>query len=231
MMPAPPRPSACVNRHAAFLSHIEGLGSQLATQRSAREVASRAARAAQEAAALALHRRQNGDPSGSSEALRVASRHLVDSLAGRSEDEETFSAAAQVVVAAQTFDAFLVTGTLGARPMPSEEWLPIAPEPAPVIRRHAGEKAPRLEQAAGQPSAQSALSGQLEYTDEEWLGGLISGAHEIGRYAGVAATHGDVTSVRKSRAVVAALHEHLMGFDFRNGPLRRSFDSLKYVVP
>ena len=67
-------------------------------------------------------------------------------------------------------------------------------------------------------------------TDEEWLGGLISASHEIGRYASNAATAGDTASVRASAAVVAALHEEMEAFDFRNGGLRRSFDSLKYVV-
>ena len=60
------------------------------------------------------------------------------------------------------------------------------------------------------------------YTDDEWLGALISSAHEIGRYASAAATSGDAASVGAAKRCVAALHEAMAAFDLRNGNLRRS---------
>ncbi|KAL1522086.1 hypothetical protein AB1Y20_021729 [Prymnesium parvum] len=65
--------------------------------------------------------------------------------------------------------------------------------------------------------------------DESWLSGMVGAAHEIGRYAANRATCGDTRSVEAAADVVSALHDALALFDFRNGNLRRSFDSLKYV--
>ena len=73
-------------------------------------------------------------------------------------------------------------------------------------------------------------SQEVEYDDNEWLLGLISASHEISRYAIGRGTHADSVSVGVARDVTSALLEALLAFDLRNGPLRRSYDSLKYVV-
>lgn len=189
VLPSAPRALGLARRHAPFLAHIEDLAASLREARAGREASGKAARAAQDLATLAIHRRQIGDADGAATALSAAADDLGASLHGRvdgSDEEPTFSTAAQQLIAAETFDAFLRTGTLGARPSST-------------------------------------------YTDEEWLGGLIAATHEVGRYAGLAATAGDVRSVEGAAAVVGALHEGLMNFDFRNGSLRRGFDSVKYV--
>ena len=225
IIPVPPRATGSVSdgdRHAAFLAHVEELKATLASQRAEREVAGRASRAASDAAALAIHFRHNGMPENAAGQMSTASANLALSLAGRDEEEAFFSHAAQSLAAAQAFDAFLATGTLGVRSAPREDWAPRAP----------GSKKRKLDDEAepGAAAASAAAATVASYTDEEWLGGLVSAAHEIGRYASVAATAGDVASVEAARAVVGALHEAMQAFDLRNGNLRRSFDSLKYVV-
>jgi len=66
--------------------------------------------------------------------------------------------------------------------------------------------------------------------DVEWLGGLLTVPHEIGRYATRRATAGDAKSVGAARDAIAELHASLLLFDFRNGPLRKSYDGVKYVL-
>ena len=68
------------------------------------------------------------------------------------------------------------------------------------------------------------------YSDGEWLQGLIQATHEMVRYAAGAATVGDTVTVEASRDAVSALHEALLTFDLRNGPLRKSYDGVKYCV-
>ena len=198
LAPAPPRALIAQAAHASFAAHIAKYQSELETRRKGFQEANAAGRSAENHAALALHRRHNGDPDGASAALAAAAQSLsvaqkwvaeqTSDAAGQEQDGGFFSGASQNIVSAQAFESFLATGALGPRPAPTA------------------------------------------CTDEEWLGGLISASHEIGRYASNAATAGDTASVRASAAVVAALHEELEAFDFRNGGLRRSFDSLKYVV-
>ena len=203
----------------AFLAHIEELRQLLLAQRVERESAGKAARAAADAAALAVHFRHIGDAPSADAAISEAVCALAESLGSRDEEDISFSNAASALATAQAFDAFIFTGTLGARSAPHMDW---TSEP-PRAPREPGVKAPRLnEDGAAVPTP--------SYTDEEWLQGLISAAHEIGRYANVMATAGDTHSVEAARAVVNALHEALQAFDLRNGPLRRSYDSLKYVV-
>eukprot|EP00908_Phaeocystis_cordata_P014477 Transcript_25576.p1 GENE.Transcript_25576~~Transcript_25576.p1 ORF type:complete len:463 (-),score=188.37 Transcript_25576:102-1490(-) len=189
-VPAPPVSLIVAATHTTFETHIRAFQDKLVAQRAEVEEASRHARSAQSHAALAIHRRQCGDAEGAAAAFANAVQSLGEALPLRTEHEQdsgSLSAAAQQVVAAEAFESFLASGTLGPR-------------------------------KAGTCS------------DEEWLAGLVLAAHEIGRYAGVAATSGDALSVRAGAAVVCALHEELAQFDLRNGSLRRSFDSLKYVV-
>ena len=66
--------------------------------------------------------------------------------------------------------------------------------------------------------------------DAEYVGGLLGAAQELVRYATRRATSGDAASVAVCRDGVLKLHEALLEFDFRNGPLRRKFDGLKYAL-
>lgn len=48
------------------------------------------------------------------------------------------------------------------------------------------------------------------------------------RYAVVKATARDVAEVERCRSMVEAISGELIQFDFRNGPLRKKYDSVKY---
>lgn len=73
-------------------------------------------------------------------------------------------------------------------------------------------------------------SGASPCNDEEYLGGAIGFAQELVRYALHRACEVDVASVEISRQLVMELNQVLLGFDFRNGSLRRKFDGLKYAL-
>ena len=72
-------------------------------------------------------------------------------------------------------------------------------------------------------------------TDEEYLGGAIGMCHDLAR-AGVdrASRAGTdptaVPFVRGARDACTRVLEELLQFDFRNGPLRRKYDSTKYAL-
>ena len=189
--------------HLAFLAHATQLRAELQLQREARDKAAAESRLAQDALALALHSRLQGDATVAAASLREASSLLAAQLRasapGTELREHTLGHAAQSLVCALTLDAFFATGTLGTRPT-----LP--------------------------PAAEGEADDTADFSDEEWLMGMISACHEIGRYATRQATRGDVASVVMSRGVVLALNEELMAFDFRNSPLRRAYDGTKYVV-
>ncbi|KAL4159635.1 hypothetical protein PRNP1_000210 [Phytophthora ramorum] len=63
---------------------------------------------------------------------------------------------------------------------------------------------------------------------KEYLGGVIDFTGELMRFAVVKATARDVEEVKRCKALVEAISGELIQFDFRNGPLRRKFDSVKY---
>ena len=79
------------------------------------------------------------------------------------------------------------------------------------------------------PRNAMAISGLDSVEDQSYLGGLITAARHLERYAIGRATHGDRTSVMACQNFVEALLAKLMEFDFRNGPLRRSYDGVKYT--
>ncbi|KAF1333816.1 Translin-like protein, partial [Globisporangium splendens] len=56
----------------------------------------------------------------------------------------------------------------------------------------------------------------------------VHSAGELMRYAVVKATSRNVNEVERCRAMVEAISGELIQFDFRNGPLRKKFDSVKY---
>ncbi|CAI5728013.1 unnamed protein product [Peronospora effusa] len=62
----------------------------------------------------------------------------------------------------------------------------------------------------------------------EYLGGVIDFTGELMKYAVVKATARNVEEVKRCKAMVEAISGELIQFDFRNGPLRRKFDSVKY---
>ena len=68
-------------------------------------------------------------------------------------------------------------------------------------------------------------------TDEEYLAGACMGlAQDLQRYGLGRATARDVDSVKTACDLVRALLDYLLGFDFRNGPLRRKYDGTKYSL-
>eukprot|EP01039_Chlorochromonas_danica_P000217 gene217-232_t len=67
-------------------------------------------------------------------------------------------------------------------------------------------------------------------TDDEYLGALTGFSQELSRYVINRACENDVQSIEISRLAVLQINEALLSLDFRNGPLRRKYDSVKYAV-
>lgn len=68
-------------------------------------------------------------------------------------------------------------------------------------------------------------------TDEEYLAGVCIGlAQDLARYGVGRATVRDANSVSIARDLVSDLMTYLLKFDFRNGPLRRKYDGVKYAL-
>lgn len=70
---------------------------------------------------------------------------------------------------------------------------------------------------------------ELEFVDRsEYLGGLADLTGEVTRYAVIQASKRDVPAVEHCKELVDALYGQLILFDFRNGSLRKKFDSVKW---
>jgi len=68
-------------------------------------------------------------------------------------------------------------------------------------------------------------------TDEEYLSGACMGlSQDLSRYGMGRATARDVKSVEAAKDLVAEILDYLLQFDFRNGPLRRKYDGVKYQI-
>lgn len=67
-------------------------------------------------------------------------------------------------------------------------------------------------------------------TDEEYIGACLNVAQDIARYCVARAREGDDDSVLLSRDLLDQFMKKMLEFDFRNGPLRRKFDGLKYAL-
>lgn len=73
-------------------------------------------------------------------------------------------------------------------------------------------------------------------TDEEYLGGACIGlCHDLAKYvvtrASIAVEDASaVPFIKRSRDAVSLILEELLQYDFRNGPLRRKYDSTKYAL-
>ncbi|KAL7536333.1 hypothetical protein ACHAXR_007913 [Thalassiosira sp. AJA248-18] len=73
-------------------------------------------------------------------------------------------------------------------------------------------------------------------TDEEYLGGACIGlCHDLSKYGVTRASNAvhdaaAVPFIKRARDAVSLILEELLEFDFRNGPLRRKYDSTKYAL-
>ncbi|KAL3934896.1 MAG: hypothetical protein SGBAC_009476 [Bacillariaceae sp.] len=80
-------------------------------------------------------------------------------------------------------------------------------------------------------SSSSSSNKNAEYSDQEYLTGVLSFVNfDLKRYVIGKGTVRDAASVRLARDMVATLLDHLLQFDFRNGPLRRKYDGVKYTL-
>ena len=79
------------------------------------------------------------------------------------------------------------------------------------------------------PSYGSSDLTAVRMHDDVYISGVISAAHEIRKYAVRRAALKDIVSIGICRDVVKDLLTQLLEFDFRNGPLRRKYDSVKYI--
>ena len=89
------------------------------------------------------------------------------------------------------------------------------------------------------PSAFIVKDGDLErniVTDEEYLAGACIGLCQdlvhfgVTRAANAGVDPTVITDVQKARDIVAMIFEELLKFDFRNSPLRKKYDGIKYSV-
>jgi predicted translin family RNA/ssDNA-binding protein len=114
-----------------------------------------------------------------------------------------------------------------------------------IVRQQTSDRAPRLanlslrmEEVVRLKAFQHFLvTGKLispspmHFTDEEYLAGACMGlAQDLQRYGLGRATARDVPSVKAACELVQAILNYLLGFDFRNGPLRRKYDGTKYAL-
>ncbi|GMH95191.1 hypothetical protein TrVE_jg12933 [Triparma verrucosa] len=68
-------------------------------------------------------------------------------------------------------------------------------------------------------------------SDEEYLGGIMAFCnYDIQRYVVGRAIERDTSSVEICKGLVGEMFEKFSEFDFRNGPIRRKFDGIKYAV-
>jgi len=68
----------------------------------------------------------------------------------------------------------------------------------------------------------------LGITPEEYLGGLADLTGELGRRAVTLATDRKADEVKKIKEFTEMIYGEFVQFDFRNGDLRRKYDSIKY---
>lgn len=74
-------------------------------------------------------------------------------------------------------------------------------------------------------------AGGVSMTDEEYLAGACMGlSQDLARYALGRATVRDVASVQAAQDLAARILDFLVQLDFRNGPLRRKYDGVKYAL-
>jgi len=69
---------------------------------------------------------------------------------------------------------------------------------------------------------------ELNVSPEQYLGGLADFTGEIVRKAVLLATEKKTSEVKKIRDLVDDIYGQFVQFDFRNGDLRKKYDSIKY---
>jgi len=67
-------------------------------------------------------------------------------------------------------------------------------------------------------------------SDDEYIGAALGFAQELSRYVVGRASEGDEASIRICQSIIVQLNAKMLEFDFRNGPLRRKYDGLKYAL-
>eukprot|EP00581_Thalassiosira_minuscula_P013146 CAMPEP_0183728770 /NCGR_PEP_ID=MMETSP0737-20130205/28862_1 /TAXON_ID=385413 /ORGANISM="Thalassiosira miniscula, Strain CCMP1093" /LENGTH=496 /DNA_ID=CAMNT_0025960793 /DNA_START=137 /DNA_END=1627 /DNA_ORIENTATION=+ len=72
-------------------------------------------------------------------------------------------------------------------------------------------------------------------TDEDYLAGVIALCHDLAKVGVTRASNAGtdpiaIPFIRSARDAVSDILEELLQFDFRNGPLRRKYDSTKYAL-
>eukprot|EP00930_Biecheleria_cincta_P009513 TRINITY_DN111279_c0_g1_i1.p1 TRINITY_DN111279_c0_g1~~TRINITY_DN111279_c0_g1_i1.p1 ORF type:complete len:455 (-),score=105.44 TRINITY_DN111279_c0_g1_i1:92-1456(-) len=66
--------------------------------------------------------------------------------------------------------------------------------------------------------------------DEEYLMASLGFAQQLSRYCVGRACENDTNSIGICRELILQLNEKMLQMDFRNGPLRRKYDGLKYAL-
>lgn len=66
--------------------------------------------------------------------------------------------------------------------------------------------------------------------DEEYIGAALGFAQDLSRYVVGRASEGDEVSIYICQELIVQLNAKMLEFDFRNGPLRRKYDGLKYAL-
>eukprot|EP01032_Pedospumella_encystans_P012231 gene12231-14163_t len=79
----------------------------------------------------------------------------------------------------------------------------------------------------GKVATQSSLQ---PCNDNEYIGAVLSFAQSLNQYALGVACEGDVASIELCLGVLTEVNAKMLEFDFRNGPLRRKYDGLKYAL-
>jgi len=69
---------------------------------------------------------------------------------------------------------------------------------------------------------------ELDLTEDEYLGACADLTGELGRRAVILATERKAEEVKKIRDFTDDIYGEFVKFDFRNGELRRKYDSIKY---
>lgn len=76
----------------------------------------------------------------------------------------------------------------------------------------------------------SPLSSLAPCDDDEYIGSTLNFAQQLVRYSSNCALEEDVQSILFCKSFLSALQGKYLEFFFRNGPLRKKFDGLKYSV-
>lgn len=66
--------------------------------------------------------------------------------------------------------------------------------------------------------------------DDEYISAVLSLAQDIARYVIGRACEGDTGSIETCRELIIQIQGKMLEFDFRNGPIRRKYDGLKYAL-